>query len=99
MLNLLLMFVGSEIDDLFNALFFGAAGGWIGFIILCAVMLVVTAKVKIACVPFSVVSIFMGIMMSNGLAPDSSLWWCCILYFTMPFFLVLLYMRKGSGGL
>lgn len=80
----------SEVAEAFNELFFGAQGGWVGFLLLSSVMLLVTAKVKYAGIMFSVVSVMIGVMMIPQLATDSNLMWCMIMYFLMPGFLFLI---------
>ena len=82
----------TEIEELFTALFFNEQGAWIGFLIVASIMLLVTAKIKLSALPFSVVSVFIGVMMvaEGTLTTDSNLWWITVMYFAMPFFLILL---------
>ena len=86
----------NDIELAFYELFFGVQGGWIGFILVASIMLLVTAKVKYAGIMFSVVSVMMGVMMSGELAVNNDLMWCMLMYFIMPAFLFLV-MYKGKG--
>lgn len=90
--------VQTEIQDAFYELFFGVQGGWIGFLIVASIMLLVTAKVRYAGILFMVVSVMMGIMMLGELAVNNDLMWCCLMYFAMPAFLFLV-MASGKSGL
>ena len=97
---MILGLVSTEIEDLFTELFFGAQGAWIGFILLASIMMVVTLKVKWSGILFSVASVFIAIMMVDAatLATDSNLWWIVIMYFILPFFLILLMLKDRKGG-
>ena len=95
-------FVATEIEEAFSELFFGVQGGWIGFLLVASIMLLVTVKVKYAGIMFSVVSVMMGIMMAEHFAEqvvfDSNLWWCTVMYFLMPFFLILVMYKGGKSS-
>ena len=86
----------TEIEELFQALFFNEQGAWIGFLIVMATMLLVTNRVKLAAIPCCVVSVFLGVMMiaEGALATDSNLWWIMVMYFMLPFFLLLMFADK-----
>jgi len=86
----------NDIELAFYELFFGVQGGWIGFILVASIMLLVTAKIKYSGPLFMVVSVMMGIMMIDKLATDNNLTWCMLMYFIMPAFLFLV-MYKGKG--
>ena len=86
----------TEIQQLFYELFFGSHGGWIGFILIASVMVLVTSKEKYAGLLFMPVSVMIGIMMTNELAVNNDLWWCCLMYFFMPGFLFLLMYLKSK---
>lgn len=86
----------NDIELAFYELFFGVQGGWIGFILVASIMLLVTAKVKPAGILFMVVSVMMGVMMAGELAVNNDLMWCMLMYFVMPAFLFLV-MYKGKG--
>lgn len=86
----------NDIELAFYELFFGVQGGWIGFILVASIMLLVTAKVKYSGILFMVVSVMMGVMMAGEpLATDNNLLWCMLMYFSMPIFLLLV-MYKGK---
>ena len=97
---MILGLVSTEIEDLFTELFFGAQGGWVGFVLMASIMMVVTVKVKWSGILFSVASVFMGIMMAENalMTLDNNLWWVTIMYFVMPFFLLLLMLKDRKGG-
>lgn len=88
----------NDIQLAFYELFFGLQGGWIGFLLVASIMLLVTAKVRYAGIMFSVASVFMGIMMSEELAVNSNLMWCTVMYFAMPFFLILVMFKGGKSS-
>jgi len=92
--------VATEIEEAFYELFFGVQGGWIGFLLVASIMLLVTAKVKYSGILFMVVSVMMGIMMSGELAsaPDNNLLWCMLMYFAMPGFLFLVMAKGGKSS-
>ena len=98
MVMMLSSFVGTEIEEAFFELFFGVQGGWIGFLIVASIMLLVTAKVKYAGIMFMVVSVFMGIMMAEELAVNNNLMWCMLMYFSMPIFLLLVMVKGGKSS-
>ena len=87
----------TDISQAFYELFLGSQGGWLGFILVASIMLLVTAKVKYAGILFMVVSVMLGVMMSQELAVNSNLLWCMIMYFSMPFFLIMI-MYKGRSS-
>lgn len=91
-------FVATEIEEAFYELFFGVQGGWLGFLLVASIMLLVTAKVKYAGIMFMVVSVMMGIMMAGELAVDSNLTWCMLMYFIMPAFLFLVMAKGGKSS-
>jgi len=91
-------FVATEIEEAFYELFFGVQGGWIGFLLVASIMLLVTAKVKYSGIMFMVVSVMMGIMMAGELATDSNLMWCMLMYFAMPGFLFLVMAKGGKSS-
>lgn len=86
----------SEAQELFYELFVGAQGGWLGFLIVASIMLLVTVKIKYAGIMFSVTSVMIGIMMSQELASNNNLMWCMIMYFSMPFFLIMIMYKSHS---
>ena len=83
-------------NEIFHELFFGVQGGWIGFLLVASIMLLVTAKVKYSGIMFMIVSVMMGVMMVGELAVNNNLMWCCLMYFSMPAFLFLV-MAKGHS--
>jgi len=85
----------TEIQQLFYELFFGTYGGWIGFTLMASIMVLVTSKEKYAGILFMPVSIMIGVMMTNELAVNNDLWWCCLMYFLMPGFLFLIMYLKS----
>jgi len=91
-------FIGTEIEEAFYELFFGVQGGWIGFLIVASIMLLVTAKVKYSGILFMVVSIMMGIMMAEELVVNNNLMWCMLMYFAMPAFLLLVMAKGGKSS-
>ena len=88
----------TDVQEAFYELFFGIQGGWLGFLLVASIMLLVTAKVKYAGILFMVVSVMMGIMMAGELAVDSNLMWCMLMYFAMPAFLFLVMMKGGKSS-
>jgi len=88
----------NDIQLAFYELFFGAQGGWIGFLLVASIMLLVTVKVRYAGIMFSVASVMMGIMMAEELAVNSNLMWCTVMYFLMPFFLILVMFKGGKSS-
>lgn len=88
----------NDIQLAFYELFFGLQGGWIGFLLVASIMLLVTVKVKYAGIMFSVASVMMGIMMAEELAVNSNLMWCTVMYFIMPFFLILVMFKGGKSS-
>ena len=91
-------FVATEIEEAFYELFFGVQGGWIGFLLVASIMLLVTAKVKYSGIMFMVVSVMMGMMMAEQLAVDNNLMWCMLMYFAMPGFLFLVMAKGGKSS-
>ena len=89
----------NEIELAFYELFFGTQGGWIGFLFVASIMLLVTAKVRYAGIMFSVASVMMGIMMAEEIAVNSNLMWCTVMYFLMPFFLILVMFKGGKSSI
>ena len=90
-------FVGAtEIEEAFYELFFGVQGGWLGFLLVASIMLLVTARIKYAGIMFSVVSVMIGIRMADELAVNSNLMWCTVMYFLMPAFLMLIMWKGGK---
>lgn len=80
--------MANEIEIMFNELFYGA-GGWIGFLLIATIMLLVTWKIKWGGIIFIPASIMIGIMLMNNLAVDDNLMWAMMMYFMMPFFLFI----------
>lgn len=84
----------SEIETLFNELFFGAVGGWLGFILVASIMLLIAVKVKYSGFLFVIVSIFLGFLVFQNVGANQNLLWCGIMYFLLPIFLVMLTIKK-----
>lgn len=93
-----MVMVMNDIQLAFYELFFGIQGGWIGFLLVASIMLLVTAKVRYAGIMFSVASVMMGIMMAEELAVNNNLLWCTVMYFAMPFFLFLIMFKGGKSS-
>ena len=93
-----MVMVMNDIQLAFYELFFGIQGGWIGFLLVASIMLLVTAKVKHAGILFMVVSVMMGVMMNEELAVNNDLIWCMLMYFSMPIFLLLVMVKGGKSS-
>lgn len=81
--------------DLFQELFFGIYGGWLGAIILMALILVVSYKVKYAGLVFIPSSLLIGMWYLDYVNVNSNLVFNAILFFILPILLIfMLYDQK-----
>jgi len=70
--------MSAEITKVFNELLFGS-GAWIGLIIILAIMLPLSVKIKYSSVIWIIVMIFLEIEYYNNIARSSNFMWAIII--------------------
>jgi len=93
-----LFLVMSESEDFFFELFFGM-GGVLGFLLVCSLLFLISAKIKYVGIFTPVVAFVLGLSYINNLASNSNLWWLAILSFLMIPFLLITSFAKGKDAI
>jgi len=75
----------NEAQNFFYELFFGY-GGWLGIVLIVALILLVTIKVKYSGVIFIPLSVFIGFWYFDNASVNSNFIWCGIIMLLMPIF-------------
>jgi len=86
----------SEITETFTELFFGG-GAWLMVIILVAMILVISVRVKHSVVIFIPISIFLGFNYLDNATASNNLQWCAIIMWIVPIFLILIEFQQRKG--
>jgi predicted membrane-bound dolichyl-phosphate-mannose-protein mannosyltransferase len=79
----------SGIDDVFNALFFGA-GSWLGLLLFISIIIGLLYKTKYSGALLLPIAVFLGISYLDASLP----WHAVIMLFTSIF--IIVYMAKGK---
>jgi len=77
--------MAGEFAEFFNELLFGT-GAYLGAILICAIVLLVTYKVRYSGALFMPITIFLGIQYLNTVPQNSNLIWVGILMFIMSIY-------------
>jgi hypothetical protein len=86
----------SEISDLFTELLYGS-GAWIGAILISAIILLVTSRVKYSGAVFMPITIFMGMQYLNTVSTNNNLMWMGILMFIMSIYSLGMLIKDVKG--
>jgi len=70
--------MSAEITEVFDELLFGS-GAWIGLIIILAIMLPLSVKIKYSSVIWIIVMIFLEIEYFNNISRESNFMWAIII--------------------
>jgi hypothetical protein len=84
--------MAGEFIEFFNELLFGS-GAWMGAILISAIILLVTYRVKYSGVVFMPICIFLGMQYLNTVPANSNLMWIAILMFIMAIYSLAMLIR------
>jgi len=76
-------------DDLFHVFLFGT-GGWLGLLVILAIIVLVTYKVRYSGFLFVIVSVFIGITYLSNVSVNSNLLWGAIIMFLTALYCVII---------
>lgn len=66
-------------EEFFNELMYGQYGAWFGFVLIVAIIVLVSAKTKIGGIAMLPIGLFIGIEYMNNVATNSNFFWSGII--------------------
>ena len=86
-----------EFTEFFNELLFGT-GAWLGAIIIAAVVLLVTFRVRYSGAVFMPICVFLGMQYLGTVNPQSNLTWIGVLMFVLAIYCLGMLMRDVKAS-